>query len=458
VGIYLFGNSHLSSEDEGFAEVLAAAHADRRRPKCLCLLQGIEMYVARLAGSDQGFILKRMPGTGSQHAPDCASYEPPPQASGLGQVLGSAIKEDPTTGETALRLGFSMSRLGGRVTMPVPGSPPDSVASDGSKLSLRGLLHYLWDQAGLTRWQPGFAGRRSWGTVRKHLLLAAENMVARGEALRSRLYIPEPFSIEQRDAINARRIAQWGHAVATPGKPHHLMLLIGEVKEVVPARYGYKAVIKHVPDQAFALDEPLYRRLTRCFDSELALWACADTVHMIMVATFGVSEAGTPAISEMSLVPVTAQWLPVEDSFERQLVECLVADGRGFIKGLRYNLHRDPCIASVTLTDVGDTGSLMFVIAPGLERTAAADSITSANPRGDAPVWVWHPAIEGMPEFPASAPREPTTTSLLGASANGSTTEGRQLSNQRQALVHKLVDAGIWVAPTLRGTQGRSVT
>lgn len=411
--MYLFGGSRLSSDDEVFADALAAAHADRLRPKCLCLVQGVEMYVARLG---EGFIVKRMPGTGSRHAPDCASYEPPPEASGLGQVLGTAIKEDPSTGETALRLGFSMSKLGGRTAMLSPGSASDSVASDGSKLSLRGLLHYLWDQAELTRWQPGFAGKRSWGTVRKHLLLAAENKVARGEALRRRLYIPEPFSIDQRDALNARRVAQWSHSVATPGKPQHLMLLIGEVKEIVPARYGFKAVIKHVPDQAFALDEQLYRRLGRRFDSELALWASADAVHMVVIATFGVSEAGIPTIGEMSLMPVTPQWLPIEDSFERQLVERLVADGRAFIKGLRYNLHRNQCLATATLTDTGDAGSLMFVTAPGHEEVAVTDGINGANPRSGVPVWVWQPASEAMPRLPVRRPccvqlREPAATS-----------------------------------------------
>lgn len=400
MGTYLFGSRRMSSEDKGFAEALAAAHADRVRPRCLCLVEGIEMYVARLG---EGFIVKRMPFTGSRHAPDCPSYEPPPEASGLGQVLGAAIKEDPATGETALRLGFSMSKLGGRTTTLAPGRPSDSAASDGSKLSLRGLLHYLWDQAELTRWQPGFAGKRSWGTVRRHLLLAAEHKMARGEALRSRLYIPEPFSIEQRDALNARRVAQWSHAVATPGKPQHLMLLIGEVKEIVPARYGYKAVIKHVPDQALAIDEQLYRRLGRRFDPELALWASANTVHMIVIATFGVSEAGIPAIGEMSLMPVTPQWLPIEDSFERQLVERLVVDGRGFIKGLRYNLHRGQCVATATLTDTGEAGPLLFVVPPGLEGTAVADGITGADPRGHAPVWVWQPATEAMPRLPASA-------------------------------------------------------
>lgn len=397
--LYLVGGRRLEAGAPAFADAIAAAHADRERPRCLCLVEGVEMYVAHLAGTNDGFIVKRMPGTGNHHAPDCPSYEPPPEASGLGQVLGTAIQEDPATGETALRIGFSMSKLGGRATQPAPGSPSDSVASDGSKLSLRGLLHYLWDQAELTRWHAGFAGKRSWGTVRRQLLLAAQNKLARGEALRSRLYVPEPFSVEQRDAINARRIAQWTQAVAAPGKHRHLLLLIAEVKEIVPARYGHRAVIKHVPDQAFALDEPLYRRLGRRFESELALWGSADNVHMVVIATFGVSDAGIPTLAEMSLMPVTPQWLPVEDAFERQLVERLVAEGRGFIKGLRYNLHRRQCVAAAMLTDAGDARPSLFVIPPGV---VTSDGINDANPRGgNSSIWVWQPASEAMPTLPA---------------------------------------------------------
>ena len=310
---YLIGGKRLTTDSNGFAVAIAAAHTTHHRPRCLCLIDGIEMYVARLG---DGFIVKRMPNTGSQHAPDCPSYEPPAEFSGLSQVLGSAITEDPDSGETTLKLGFSMSKIGGRSTIPAPGSASDSVVSDGTKLSLRGLLHYLWDQAELTRWHAGFAGKRSWATVRRHLLQAAENKIARGDGLRARLYIPEVFSVDQRDAIDARRMAQWAHAVAPPGKPQQLMLLIAEVKAIVPARYGFKAVIKHVPDQTFALDEQIYRRLSRRFELELSLWGAADNLHMVIIATFGVSTAGVPAISELSLMPVTAQWLPIEDSFE----------------------------------------------------------------------------------------------------------------------------------------------
>ena len=394
---YLIAGQRCRTNASGFAEVIAAAHAEHHRPRCLCLRDGIEMYVARLG---DGFIMKRMPNTGSQHAPGCPSYEPPPDLSGLGQVLGSAITEDLNTGETMLKLDFAMLKTTGRSAMPTSGGDSDSVTSSGTKLSLRGLLHYLWDQAELTRWHPGFAGKRTWGTLRKHLLLAAENKTARGHSLRSRLYVPEVFSVDQRDAINARRIAQWSQATAAPGQPQQLMLLIGEVKEIMPARYGYKAVVKHVPDQAFALDEKLYRRLGRRFESELGLWCASEDIHMVMIATFGVSSAGIPAIIEMSLMPVTAQWLPIEDSFERQLVEQLVAGGRAFIKGLRYNLHRDQRVATAMLMDTRDAPLLMFVVSPELEGAAIVGGTKFEDPRGDASVWVWKPASEAMPRVP----------------------------------------------------------
>lgn len=389
---YLINGQRFSTDSPGFTDALAKAHAGQDRPRCLCLAGGLEMYVARLG---DGFILKRMPNTGSRHAPGCPSYEPPPEASGLGQVLGSAITENPGTGETTLKLDFSMSKVGGRSIHPASGSTADSVTSTGTKLSLRGLLHYLWDQAELTRWQPGFAGKRPWATVRKHLLLAAENKIARGDSLRSRLYVPEAFSVEQQEAIEMRRTAQWAHAVAAPGRPQRLMLLIAEVKEIVPARYGFKAVVKHVPDQAFMLDEPLYRRLGRRFEPELALWGAADDVHMVMIATFSVSAAGLPALVEVSLMPVTRQWLPVEGRFEKQLIERLVADGRSFVKGLRYNLGSEKALASATLTDCEGAAPLLFIHV-GNEGGEAHLEAGSSSASG----WLWNPLSEAMPPLP----------------------------------------------------------
>lgn len=381
----------------GFADAIATAHAERSRPRCLCVDGGVEMYVARLARSDGAFVAKRMPETGSQHATDCPSYEPPAELSGLGQLLGSAICEDPQTGLTTLRLDFPLSKHPGRQQVPPSATGGDSAASDGTRLSLRGLLHYLWDQAGLTRWHPGFEGKRNWATVRRHLLQAAELMRVCGTGLHARLYVPEPFAVEARDAIKARRLAHWQPAMAAPGKPQNLMVLIGEVKEIVPARFGYKAIVKHVPDHGFGIDELLYRRLSRRFEAELDLWGAGADLRMILIAMFGLSSAGLARIAEVSLMPVTRHWLPVTTVFEQQLVERLVAEARVFVRALPYSLP-DAGGAIALLLDCNSEPVLLFVDSPDGSNQSCTSQFAPAIRS-----WHWNPAMLPMPDLPTQS-------------------------------------------------------
>jgi hypothetical protein len=189
------------------------------------------------------------------------------------------------------------------------------------------------------------------------------------------------------------------------------MLLIAEVKEIVPARYSFKAVIKHVPDQAFTLDEQLYRRLGRRFESELSIWGAADNLHMVMIATFGVSEAGIPAIAELSLMPVTGQWLPVEDSFEQQLVERLVRDGRSFVKGLRYNLPSGQPLASAILTDACESPVALCIARHGADDPQLDSALKDFATVNDSAAWIWRVAQGAMPPLPCQ--RRPTAIAEL---------------------------------------------
>src|SRR4051812_31696457 len=171
------GDATLGANDPQLGPALADAHARRIRPFCLCREPGAPLYVARVAGQ---FIAKRMPGTGGQHDPGCEAYEAPPELSGFGDLVGRAIQEDADAGVTVLRLGFSLSRTGGR-----PGPSPvtreaDSVKADASKLSLKATLHYRWEDAGFNRWSERMTGKRNWFIIRKPLLQAAENKITKG--------------------------------------------------------------------------------------------------------------------------------------------------------------------------------------------------------------------------------------------------------------------------------------
>ena len=357
------GGLQLATSSPGFAEAIARAYQQRVRPRCLCRREGIAMYLSR---HGDGYIVKRMPGTGHDHAPDCPSFEPAADLTGLGPLLGTAIREDPATGITTLRLDFSLSSRPGAATPAQPARDAGpSARSSQRRLSLRNLLHYLWDQAGLTRWHPGFEGRRYWGTVRRQLLLAAQPMCACGESLATWLYVPEPFSVEHHDSIMARRAQAWaGAAGTTTGLRRHL-LLIAEVKELSPARHGHRAIIKHLPDLAFALEASLYRQLVHRFKEELALWSTADCTHMIMIATFGLDAGGVPHVSELSLMTVNACWLPVETVAELQLVDSMVHQRRSFLRLLCYGRRPEAPIPCLAFTDRGDPAPLVY--APGFD-------------------------------------------------------------------------------------------
>ncbi|MEO8755376.1 MAG: DUF1173 family protein [Casimicrobiaceae bacterium] len=384
---FLVNGVVLDTSNAGFEERLAEAYAGRRRPRCLCNGARPEMYVARLG---DGHVAKRMPFTGSLHAPGCPSYEPPPEISGLGP-LSNAIQEDPGSGTTLLRLGFRMSR---REAHPVAVSIDDgdgSVAASDARLTMRGLLHYLWTDAGLARWHPGFAGRRTWAIVRKHLLDAALGKFVGGRALADWLYLPEVFSVAEREPINSRRAARWAAV-----QPRAFALLIGELKEVSPARFGYKAIVKHMPDIAFSVEEALFRRIEVRFESELTLWATSEHVHMVMIATFALDDAGTPRIEELSLMPVTSQWVPFRDRFELHLIAQLVRDDRRFTKTLRYDSKGDRAASAAVLLDTTPPCAL-HVIRRDADKDEAMPCYSEID-RIDC--WHWEIARGAMPNLP----------------------------------------------------------
>jgi Protein of unknown function (DUF1173) len=398
VPAYLFHDQRLTLHDARLFDALGTAHKEHGRPLCLCMAGGVQMYVARLGPA---FILKRMPGTGSLHAPDCASYEPPAELSGLGQVIGTAIAEDPESGTTSLKLGFALSKNGARPNGVRHDECASAAVRDSSKLTLRGLLHYLWDQAELTRWQPTFAGRRTWATVRRLLLIAAEGKVARGRALQDRLYVPEVFDASHREEIAARQMAQWTNAMQTGKRDRPLMVMIGEVKEIARARFASKAVVKHVPDQAFALSDPVYRDTGQRFERELSLWGAIKNLHMVMIATFGANAAGVPTIEELSLMPVNAQWIPVEDVYDLQLVDHLLRAERRFVKCLRCDVAAKHVLPRAVLLDTPSSPSLLYVTRPGADHPQSDAAIAEA-PR----VWVWHVTRSQMPVLPSAGPRQ----------------------------------------------------
>lgn len=393
---YRIAGKTIKSDDPALDAALASVHGQKQRPLCLCREPGVEMYIAKITGK---FIVKRMPNSGDDHAPVCDSYEPPPELSGLGQVMGSAILENPDDGMTALKLDFSMTKSPSRAAPVASGVEADSVKTDGTKLTLRGTLHFLWDQAGYTRWTPAMQGKRNWFVIRKYLLAAAESKVAKGFSLAEMLYIPESFNVDKKDEIAQRRIAHT-LKIATPQKGvRRLMLVIGEVKEIASSRYGYKVVLKHLADNAFMMNEDLHKRLTKRFEVELALWGAVDGARLIMIATFGVGVTGIFSLEEVAVMVVTDNYVPFDSTFDKDLIDAMTKANRRFIKGLRYNLPSTRPLACLVASDTQPTPTAAYIIPPGAseeymhELAVLIDSSKMSS-------WQWRAGDVVMPALP----------------------------------------------------------
>ncbi|KXF74790.1 hypothetical protein ATN84_23240 [Paramesorhizobium deserti] len=393
---FTIGDRTLDENSRELEELLPYAYEQRLRPLCMCMEPPVPMYIARLDGQH---LVKRMPLTGRDHDPSCPSCDPPYELSGLGPLIGNAIQVD-ASGKADLKLDFSLTKRGPR-SSPVASSEPSEtgIRGEAKKLSLRAMLHYLWEAGELTEWRSTWAGKRGWGRVRNSLLHAASLMTARGEPLNNMLFVPEPFHSEDRDAISARRAAALKDIQTTGPGPRKLMLIVAEVKEFAAAREGHRIVVRHLPF-ALMIDDGAWGRLTARYEAELELWRSNEGFHLIIIATFGISASGIASVEEIALMVVNEHWLPFENINELRLLEKLSFLKRKSIKGLRFNLSRDQPIVSVTLPEHKPAPVAMFIVpaAAGDDYEHALADMIEARP--EITPWVWKVADGEMPRLP----------------------------------------------------------
>jgi hypothetical protein len=393
---FRIGDDVYEDEARDLQATLAGAYARRERPLCLCREPGCPMYIAQIGDL---YVIKRMPLSGGGHDPACGSYETPNELSGLGALMGSAIQVDAQSGMAALKLEFSLSKTGRRAAPVQAGEGAASVSGDPRKLSLRGLLHYLWHEAELTVWTSRWTGKRHWWTVRWHLLEAAKQMMAKGGLLSEVLFVPEPFRADNKETIEQRRNAALAPALPPKSGPRKLMVLVGEVKEFAPTRLGQKLVIKHLPGFPFMLDDVLHRRLQARFEREFSLWAADQASHLVAVATFGLNAAGLAVIEEIALMVVTENWIPYESIQEKRLVDSLARMREKSVKGLRYNLQPEQPIANVLLQNRKSPVAL-YIVPAGTDKIFEANLQDMIAGRPEMGAWMWRLGDGDMPPLP----------------------------------------------------------
>jgi len=385
----------FAADDPGLQDALTQIHDTAERPRCLCVPGGVEMYVAR----HRRYMVKRMPETGGAHHPSCPSYEPDGAYSGLGELMGDAVLET-QPGYVELRVDFPWTRINGRAIARGEADEPAEISVPRRRMSLRAVLHFLFERAGFNRWTPAMAGRRNQGVLRKYLLEAASEIDVKGVSLAERLYVPEPFNEAAKTEIAQRRRDKL--AMLQPRDGHApLALVVGEFKACDHLDQACRVWIRHMPDAPLLMATRSWDRLARVHAPMLEA-RDADTGHrvrLIMAALIRARREFTYEIDAATLMLVSEQWIPVEGVHELPLIDALVAQQRRFLKPLRYDAPRAGGFPNVLLLDGGPAPIPLHVVSAFVtpKERMAKEKLISAQE-----CWTWW-TDKSMPALPAQA-------------------------------------------------------
>ena len=362
------------------------AECKGRYPKCLCRPAGVELYIA----CRTRFYLARLPNSGPRHAPFCPSYEPDPSLCGRG-VYSSAALSDRTDGRTSVKLDVPLLIRGGGGEPP-PIGPLSGAANRTTRdtMTLRGLLHLLWERAGFNRWSPRMAGRRHYRQLHKYVLEAAESVIVGRRALTSHLYMPEPFEKAHSLEIEARRRRVFNTLSRTAsGAPKRLMVL-GQVKVLTQSAHGSGIRFAHTPP-AFVVwyDRGLGGRLERAARFAFLEWPILHPeFHLIVLLTMQRTRQGKWKADALASMVTTTDYIPVDSIDEAILSKRLVESERYFYKPLSYDSDGDR-FPNFLLSDAADVPVPLEIVSRAGVAGAARNLRIAHYLERDQPHWTW---------------------------------------------------------------------
>ena len=128
------------------------------------------------------------------------------------------------------------------------------------------------------------------------------------------------------------------------------------------------------------------------------------------------------------------QWVPIDDSFDEELLAQLVKEGRRFIKTMAYNQGRSGDRCSAVLTDCIERPAALWICNATGSKGDSAPNIAEQTALGK---WSWSIEHEVMPRLPAAAP---STTRPWQPPARGFAYGWKQRA--QQALLTPLTPTG----------------
>lgn len=391
---------------QDYQEELRLARSKFGSALCCCLTPNLPLVIRE---RDRKLFLAAWPEQGTKHAFGCPFLsEPRPDQPALtsgavrvdGDITNVQLHHSTRQANRAHHAGQN-SQAGG-----VGADPHDKYA----RLHLWGLLHYLWDSAGLNRWHSGW--HRDWGFVRYAIRRVAQSTLIDAQPLLSSLYVPSIWTPARKQEIQEH----WEQFLAPLVQQHRRSPLvacgfvIGAVRQFKAMdNGGYRLALQHhgVP---FIIDPWMSKVLAqfsrRGWSALKMLDAPVDgdaRPHVIAALRIEASQTGQVYVVEAVLMRVTPRFIPVNSSFEDKVARLLVEQDRQFIRPLHYDHHKAN-LPDFVLKDAGEgqvrRAVAMHVYGPALGPIRLAQQMTadkaSAQDQG-MDYWSWNAAKQPQP-------------------------------------------------------------
>jgi hypothetical protein len=384
------------ADDDRLQEALKNVYDTPERPRCMCVCGGIDMYVAK----HRLFVVKRMPDTGSKHHPACPSYVSDEKQSGLGELMGEAIIEH-SPESVELRVDFPLTRVLGKARVQGEQQVAADVTVPKRRMSLRAVMHFLFEKSGMHKWSPAMEGKRNQGVLHKYLTEAAEEITTKGMRLSERLYVPEPFSEASKSQIAERRRSKLAVLQSVSADAQfNLAMILGEFKGSEATASGRRVFVKHMPDAPLLIDTKAWTRIEKNYGKMFEA-RDADTVKkpkLMICALIYAKRERTYQIDTASFMLTTEHWIPIAGVDEIDLIHALIEQKRRFVKPLQYDSKSPAVFPNALLLDAGDAPVALHVVSGFADPKDKAIKEKIVNSEGHSN-WVWR-TEQSMPQLP----------------------------------------------------------
>lgn len=190
--------------------------------------------------------------------------------------------------------------------------------------------------------------------------------MVKGVLLVDIFYILESFNVDKKNEIIQCCIVYMSKVVVMVKGLCWLMIVIGEVKEVVQFWYGYKIVFKYLFDCYFMMNDDLYKCLFKCFEVELGLWDVLEDMYLMVIGMFSVGNIGIVFLEEVVLMLVMENWIFFESIFDQMVIDVMSCVNWCFMKGMCYNLLFNWLLVCFVVLDILFELMVMYVLLFGV--------------------------------------------------------------------------------------------